>query len=177
MKKYFLPFAALIFSACSFNRPATETYFVVSSEEDTSYLKDIQACPKVHIRRPDIKIIQKSDYKEIFEIKATGYEGFCYYNEKAENNRAIVKPKFQITRLSESDVTDVNFSYYLETVEGPAGYLGRKTYFASAKIPVGVKNMDYTANAGELTIPVPGTYNLDIYLGLNIDRYNLEFKK
>lgn len=177
MKKHFLLLTALLLSACSLNRPASETYVVVSGEDDTSYLKNVQACPKVHIRRPDIKIVQQSDYKEIFEIKAVGYEGFCYYNEKAEQDRAVVKPKFNITRLSDSDITDVRFSYYLETVEGPAGYLGRKTYFADVKIPVGLKSMDYTANSGELTIPVPGTYNLDIYLGLNADRYNLEFKK
>ena len=37
--------------------------------------------------------------------------------------------------------------------------------------------MEFTADAGELTIPVPGTYDLDIFLGLIANAYDLEYKK
>lgn len=178
MKKYILGLtAAAVLAACSFNRDDSSHYVVVSGSDDTSYLKDVQGCPKVHIRHDDVKIVQKENYQELFEIKAVGYEGFCYFNEKVEKDRAVVKPKFKVVRLSDSDVTDVQFSYYLETVEGPTSFLGRKTYFASANIPVGVNEMEFTADAGELTIPVPGTYDLDIFLGLIANAYDLEYKK
>ena len=72
---------------------------------------------------------------------------------------------------------DLNhFSYYLETVEGPTNYLGKKTYFAEVHIPRGVTVLDYSAEGGELTIPVPGTYNMDIYLGLKAKVQDLEYR-
>ena len=178
MKKSILSLAAAaLLASCSFNDNEADHYVVVSGADDTSYLKDVEGCPKIHIREDDVKIVQKEDYQELFEIKAVGYEGICYFNEKVEKDRAVVKPKFKVMRLSDSDVTDVQFSYYLETVEGPTSFLGRKTYFASANMPVGVNEMEFTADAGELTIPVPGTYDLDIFLGLIANAYDLEYKK
>ena len=118
-----------------------------------------------------------SDYRELFSVKAVGYEGFCYFNEKVQKDRAVVKPRFRITRLEDSDVTDVQFSYYLETVEGPEGFLGKKTYFASVNVPQGVNEVEFTADIGELSIPQPGTYNLDLFLGLVANGYDLEYKR
>ena len=177
MKKSILVLAlTTVLAACSFSREDNH-YVVVSGADDTSYLKDVEGCPKIHIREDDVKIVQQENYQELFEIKAVGYEGFCYFNEKVEKDRAVVKPKFKVTRLNDSDVTDVRFSYYLEAVEGPTSFLGRKTYFAKASMPVGVNEMEFTADAGELTIPVPGTYDLDIFLGLIANAYDLEYKK
>lgn len=177
MKKVLLSLVAVaVLGACSFSRHNEEVYVVDFDEDDTSYLRDINVCPKVHIRKKDVSIVQTAGYQKLFSIEATGYEGFCYFNEKVEKDRAVVKPTFRITRLVDSDVTDVHFSYYLETVEGPVRFLGRKTYFAEAYIPQGVGAVDYTADFGELTIPEPGTYDLDIYLGLNASRYDSEYK-
>ena len=107
MKKSVLALSLIaVLAACSFNRTDNH-YVVVSGADDTSYLKDVEGCPKIHIREDDVKIVQKEDYQELFEIKAVGYEGFCYFNEKVEKDRAVVKPKFKVTRLSDSDVTDV----------------------------------------------------------------------
>lgn len=177
MKKILLSMAALaLLGACSFKNQDENHFVVVSGEDDTSYLKDIDACPKVHIRQNDTKIVQVAEYRELFTIEAIGYEGRCYFNKKLGKDKAIVKPKFKITRLEESDVTDVHFSYYLETVEGPTNYLGKKTYFAEVHIPRGVTVLDYSAEGGELTIPVPGTYNMDIYLGIKATVQDLEYR-
>ena len=35
---------------------------------------------------------------------------------------------FNIQRLKDTDETDVDFSFYIETRQGPPEYLGRKTY-------------------------------------------------
>ena len=177
MKKVWLSFVALaVLGACSFGNDDENHFVVVSGEDDTSYLKDVDACPKVHIRQNDTKIVQIDEYRELFTIEAVGYEGHCYYNKKLGKNKAVVKPKFKITRVEKSDVTDVHFSYYLETVEGPVNYLGKKTYFAEVHIPLGAEVLDYTTEGGELTIPVPGTYNIDIYLGLKAKAQDLEYK-
>ncbi len=178
MKKFLLGLTALaMLGACALKKDNSDTYIVVSGTDDTSYLKDVDACPKVHIRQDDVKIVQVADYRELFSVKAVGYEGFCYFNEKVQKDRAVVKPRFRITRLEDSDVTDVQFSYYLETVEGPEGFLGKKTYFASVNVPQGVNEVEFTADIGELSIPQPGTYNLDLFLGLVANGYDLEYKR
>lgn len=179
MKKFALGLMLLsMVGGCAwFENEKEDYYVVVSGTDDTSYLKDVEACPKVHIRQDDVKIVQVAEYRELFTIKAVGYEGFCYFNEKVQKDRAVIKPRFKITRIENSDVTDVHFSYYLETVEGPEGFLGKKTYFASVNIPQGVHEVEFTADIGELSIPVPGTYNLDVFLGLIANGYDLEYKR
>lgn len=176
MKKYIglVFFAAL--ASCTNTLSDNYSYVVTSGSDDTTYLQDVEGCPRVHIRNNDVKVIQNAEYKDIFEIKAIGYEGYCYYNQTVAKDKAVVKPKFKISRLAESDITDVQFSYYLETVEGPEKYLGRKTYFAAVDIPEGTESVTLTADAGELSIPRPGTYNLDIYLGLSAKRVDYEHK-
>lgn len=172
-----LPAAVILLAGCRVQNPQPDYYAVSAGVDDTAYLRDVDGCPRVHIREHDTRVIQRSDYMDLFEVKAAGYDGYCYFNENINKNRAVVRPKFRIRRLSPGDVSHVDFSYYLETVEGPAAYLGRKTYFASASIPEGVEEIYYSAPAGELTIPPPGTYNLDIYLGMSADRYDQEYKK
>ena len=167
---------ALLVTACNAYNDKNH-YVLKAGENETAYLKDVDGCPKVHVRRNDAAIIQKEGADKAFAITAIGYEGFCYFNEKTNRYKAVVKPKFKISRLVDVDVTDVHFSYYLETVEGPQMYLGKKTYFAEVNIPKGAQEMEYMAQKGELSIPPSGTYDLDIYLGLNADISDLQYKK
>ena len=164
----------LVLASCSNHE---NNYVIRAGENETEYLKDIEACPKVHIRRQDVYVVQKEGVNKAFEIIATGYSGHCYFNENINKDRAVIKPKFKIVRLSDTDITDVHFSYYLETVEGPEAYLGRKTYFAEVSIETNVYEKEYTAPAAELSVPKQGTYDLDVYLGLNDDISDLQFKK
>lgn len=177
MKKYLSGLTViLMMTACMSQRRDHNIYVVTAGQDDTAYLQNVSGCPKVHIRNNDVLVVQSAEYKDIFEIKAVGYEGFCYFNEKVGKDRAVIKPKFKIKRLNPSDIDDVQFSYYLETVEGPKNFLGQKTYFASLNIPQSVEEIFYVADGGELSIPQPGTYDLDIYLGLKVNPYDSEHK-
>lgn len=167
---------AFVLSACS-NNQQNNHFVVKSGENETSYLKDINGCPKVHIRREDASLIQKEGHKPAFEIVASGYAGHCYFNEKINKDKAVIIPKFKIIRLTDTDVTDIHFSYYLETVEGPKHYLGKKTHFAEVSIPQGTKEIEYIAPKSELIIPPSGTYDLDVYMGLYEDISDLQYKK
>ncbi len=166
----------LLFTACNADNNNNH-YVLKAGKNETAYLKDVEGCPKVHIRRNDAAIVQKEGNIKAFEIIAIGYEGFCYFNEKVNKDRAVIKPKFKVMRLADTDVTDIHFSYYLETVEGPKCYLGKKTYHAMVSIPKGTQEIEYVGEKGELSIPPSGTYDLDIYLGLNEDATDLQFKK
>lgn len=166
----------MLLSACA-QQHTEKKYVIKVGENETEYLKDVEACPKVHIRRNDSKLTQKQGSQPVFIIEALGYTGSCYFNKATNQQRAIIKPTFKIVRLSNVDITDIHFAYYLETAEGPKEYLGKKTYFAEVTIPVGVKEINYTADAAELSIPASGKYDLDVYFGLNEDISDLQFKK
>lgn len=168
--------ALLLLSACTKN-DIEHRYIIKAGENETEYLKDVNVCPKVHIRINDSTLVQKQGKKPVFKIEASSYSGFCYFNEDLETHKAVVKPVFKIVRLSDEDITDVHFSYYLETVEGPKAFLGKKTYFVNVSMPLGIKEISYTTDVAELTVPKPGTYDLDVYLGLNPDISELQFKK
>lgn len=167
---------SLLVIACA-NNDNNNRLIVQAGKNETSYLKDVEGCPKVHVRREDAAIVQKEDGIPAFEIVATGYNGYCYFNEKINRDKAIISPKFKISRLSDTDITDVHFSYYLETAEGPKCYLGKKTFFAKVSIPKGTKEMEYIAPKSEMVIAPSGTYDLDVYMGLYEDISDLQYKK
>ena len=168
--------AVMLLSACMGQHDGRK-YVIKVGENETEYLKDVEVCPKIHIRRNDAKVIQKQEKQAAFEIEAVGYSGSCYFNKVTNQQRAIVKPTFKIVRLNNKNISDIHFSYYLETVKGPKEYLGKKTYFAQVSMPIGVKEVSYIADVSELSIPKVGSYDLDMYLGLNEDAAELQFKK
>ena len=137
---------------------------------------DINVCPQVQIVRDQSYLSQVVNYKETFQISIIGYEGFCYYDKKLERNRAMINPIFKIKRLRPSDETDVRFSYYTETVQGPPEYIGKKTYHLNVHIAEDELEKKYTANAVSVFIPPEMLYGYDINLGLWISpeeaRYN-----
>ncbi len=126
----------------------------------------IKTCPKVQIKAQDKTIKQYAGSQNLFEIEMVSYIGHCYYDEKAGQTKAVVTPIFQIKRLSESNVEDLHFSYYLETAEGPARFLGKKTYFAAVHMPKGVWNISWRGKQSDgISIP-DGQYHVDMYAGL-----------
>jgi major membrane immunogen (membrane-anchored lipoprotein) len=166
--------SSLFLCGCQRNDP--NHFTMAAGTDDTSYLANIDICPKAHLRQNDIKITQFEADQPLFDIRLIGYDGYCYFNEKTNKHKAVLKPRFQITRLSDSDVTDIHFSYYLETVEGPAKYIGKKTFFETLSIAEGQTDLTYTGANREIIIPEPGTYNLDIYIGLYAHLTDSEFK-
>ena len=172
MKKILsLIFLSALVSSCSFFKEPAPEYL------EKTNIRDVSSCPIVKIRKEDAVIIQKSDVLDLFEIEAIGYNGYCLYNEETYQYKAIVSPVFQITRLKPSNVSDIHFSYYIETANGPTAYLGRKTYFAKAVLPVGAPEVVYTADGGTLTIADPATEGVDLYIGLNAITQDSEYRK
>lgn len=123
-------------------------------------------CPRVQILRDNAYVSQYVNYKETFQINLSGYEGYCYYEQSVGRHRAVIYPIFKIRRLTPSDETDVRFSYYTETLKGPPEYLGKKTYYANAHIPLNELETTYKAPAAKVFIPEEMIDNYDINLGL-----------
>ena len=84
-----------------------------------SGVMDYETCPRVQIIRDNAYLTQVVNYREEFQINLIGYDGYCYMDRKINQNKALIKPIFQIKRLRPSDETDVHFAFYTETVKGP----------------------------------------------------------
>ncbi len=163
-KKTLILLVSLLLSGCLTYQPAKD---IANS--------DSSACPQVVIRPQDKSIIQTASHQRIFKIEIVGYSGHCYFDERIGKNKAVVAPSFKITRLNESNVEDVHFSYYLETAEGPSRFLGKKTYFTQARIAKGQYEAYHNAQSGELSIPY-AQGNVDIYTGLYAQKADSEYK-
>jgi len=124
------------------------------------------SCPQVQIIRNDAYLTQYVKYKEAFQINLSGYEGYCHYEEGVGRYKAVIRPIFTIKRLRPSDETDVRFSYYTETVKGPPEYLGKKTYFANAKIGLNDREVIYKGSTASVYIPSVIADDYDVNLGL-----------
>ncbi len=129
---------------------------------------DYETCPRVQIIRDNAYLTQVVNYREEFQINLIGYDGYCYYDRKIEQNKALIKPIFQIKRLRPSDETDVHFAFYTETVKGPPQYIGKKTHFAAVTIPLDATEIEYTAPQVMVYVPEEYKYSYDINMGLVI---------
>jgi len=161
MKKFYVVALMLLTAGCANN----------DINEDFAVMR----CPKVSVRQSDQAMIQTAGGQDLFAIEIVGYKGRCYYDEQILKDKAVVAPEFKITRLSESHVEDIHFSYYMETYEGPEKFLGRKTYFAKAEMLRQVPEIYYTPEQKELTIPA-GKYDFDMYIGLNVIKNDSEYR-
>ncbi len=137
--------------------------------------ESLDSCPKVQIDGANKSIIQKAAGYDLFKIEVVGYDGHCYFDERVSKVKAVVAPRFRVTRLDDTSVEDVHFSYYIETAEGPARFLGKKTYFTEVKLPKGAKEAYHTPKPGELSVPA-GEHEADIYVGLYAIRADSEYK-
>ncbi len=129
---------------------------------------DYETCPRVQIIRDNAYLTQIVNYREEFQINLIGYDGYCYYDRKIEQNKALIKPIFQIKRLRPSDETDVHFAFYTETVKGPPQYIGKKTHYAAVRIPADALEIEYTAPQVMVYVPEEYKYSYDINMGLVI---------
>lgn len=157
----------ILTTACIY-RPQYEAY-----EDGES--GNLGRCPTVQIKQEDRSIIQKAGGRDLFKIEMVAYEGHCYYDERIEKDKAVVSPKFKITRLTDTNVEDIHFSYYLETAEGPAKFLGKKTYYGEVRMPKGSFESYYTPESGELSFEA-GRGKVDMYIGLYAVKADSEYK-
>lgn len=151
MKKSFLFALILFLSACA---------------DGKLHIGESAFCPQVQIMRDSAYLTQYVKFKETFQINLAGYEGYCYFESDVDRYRAIIRPIFKIKRLTSSDETDVRFSYYTETLKGPAADLGKKTYYLNVRIPRDQIEIEYKAPAVKVYIPTEEGGEYDVNLGL-----------
>lgn len=129
---------------------------------------EYEICPRVQIVRDNAYVTQVVNSYEQFQITLKGFDGYCFYDSRIEQNKALINPVFEIKRLRPSSETDVHFAYYTETVKGPPAYIGRKTHHVVAHIGSQAREIEFKAPQVMVYVPEEMKYSFDINLGLVI---------
>ena len=113
-------------------------------------------------------VIQKANYRNEFQIRLTGYESYCYFDEVSSRHYAMIKPLFLIRRIRTTDESRVDFNFYTETIKGPPAFLGKKTYFEAVSLSADENEKEFKGKAVEVKIPQEMMYEFEIFAGLVI---------
>lgn len=160
MKRYILTFCCLILSACSFFYKSTSNLM----------------CAKVLIDNSSSYFTRTRGKTEDFRVELVGNESYCYDANDISRRYIVISPKFKITRLSPTDETRVDFSFYTETVKGPPGFVGKRSYFFMGTLNSDTKEVIVTARPVKVKVPQNDS-DFTVLLGLNMSdseqNYNL----
>ena len=160
MKRYVLIFCFLMLSACSF------------FYKDTSGL----VCAQVVNDNNASYFTRTRGNVEDFRIELIGNESYCYDANNVSRRYIVISPKFKITRLSSTDETRVDFSFYTETIKGPPEFIGKRSYFFTGNLDKDTKEIIVTARPVKVKAPL-NDQNFTVMLGLDISdseqAYNL----
>jgi len=133
------------------------------------YEDEVTPCPYVTIPQDTSYLTQTVSYLDNFQIEVNGYEGYCYDEHSVNRRYAVITPVFSVTRLRDSDETEVDFNFYTETVKGPPGFLGKKSYAAGTSIGLDEQSKEFRGKPVKVKIPADGT-PLEIILSLDVSR-------
>ena len=134
------------------------------------------SCPNITIPYDNSYFVQHANYKDDFQIELIGYKRYCTAAQTINRRYAIIKPIFRVTRLSDGDESRVDFAFYTQTLQGPPEYLGKRSYFAYADIPLGVKEVVVDGHPAKVRIPCCSP-DFSINLGLSASVAELDYNK
>ncbi|MBE6448068.1 MAG: hypothetical protein E7018_02075 [Alphaproteobacteria bacterium] len=159
MRKNILIYALLLLSGCS-----------------SSWNEGGMGCPNVIIPGEKAYLTRADNRGENFRIELVGYEGYCYVEPNLPRHYAVITPQFRLHRLSDIDETRVDFSFHTETLQGPPGFLGKRTYFANGQIDANQKYVDFSGRPVKVKIPMDDD-DFEIMLGLEMSSHEYEYNK
>ncbi len=134
----------------------------------SSDLDGYKQCPLVTIKREDARLIQIINYQDNFEIEFVGFEGFCYYDTRVNQEKAKITPIFSINKLRDTDETDIQFQWFTNTIKGPPAYLGKKSYFVETSMRRDERRKEFKGKSVDVKIPVDKMYEFEIFAGLEL---------
>ena len=151
-KKCFIIAMALSLSSCELLRA-----WFGDAEEET--------CPVVKIDSQNL-YIKDGDKGNSFRVSLRGFEGYCYTDAR-NVTRAVIVPVIRVQRLKDTGETDIHFTYYTETLEGPPEFLGRKSYHTYLNVPLQEPGLVFRLKPLERVIPTELKHEYDIKIGLD----------
>ena len=145
---------------------------LVSLGAACTYVQETPLCPDVVIHKGNDSLVQNAVGSGQFKIELTGYEGYCFMDEKVNRAKARITPLFRIFRLNNLDETDVHFTYYADTIQGPPQYLGKRFYHETVNIPYALRQKAFRGRPIETKIPDLSGAGFEIALGLAVSPQN-----
>ena len=134
----------------------------------TSNITEKYSCPQIIIPRETARAYQ-SDLTDKFQINMVGHETYCYQEEADKRYYAVITPIFQIRRLEQSEVTNVDANYYVKTSVNDVDYIGKRTFYQTLNIPVDAKEAKVRGKPTINRISNPPYRDFKIYLGMDFD--------
>ena len=140
-------------------------FILCSCANSQTLQRDSNTCPYISLSSQNSYLTQIVNYSSNFRVEFIGYEVYCYYFSPAQMRFAEITPSFRVVRLKPSDDTEVDFSFYTDTTQGPPEFLGKRNYFVSVK-NIGDKKI---IKAQPVKVRIPLINNeFQIELGLNM---------
>lgn len=139
--------------------------------------KPYHPCPYGAIRREHAKLIQKVNYQDDFMVELKGFEGYCYFDTPVKRAKAMITPIFVITKLRNTDETDVQFSWFTETIKGPPAYLGKRSYFTGTHIKTGERVKEFKGSPVSVKVPNEMMDDFEIMLGLDASKEEKKYNQ
>ena len=127
-------------------------------------------CPVITTPREATRqYISNANY-DAFQINLAGNENYCYTDSADGQRYAVITPIFQVRRLEDSPDSAVDISFYIKTLGG-GEYIGKRVYFQSLRIPVGVKEQTVKGKVVKVRVKRPPYDNFSLEMGLNLSDY------
>jgi hypothetical protein len=95
---------------------------------------DESVCPNIVLPRQTARQYQDDGRSDKFQISLTGFESYCYTDEKTNHRYAKITPIFKVRRLEASNTTRLDVSFFVKTSLNAKNYLGRRDYFQTLQI-------------------------------------------
>lgn len=95
---------------------------------------DESVCPNIVLPRQTARQYQDNGRSDKFQINLTGFESYCYTDEKTNHRYAKITPIFKVRRMEASNTTRLDVSFFVKTSLNAKNYLGRRDYFQTLQI-------------------------------------------
>ncbi len=141
----------------------------VSCTASRPWGSDGAVCPQVRIVNSKSVLTRQP----LFRLELSGVDSYCYVEENIHRAYLIAQPHFELKRLHSGDETRLDFAYYVETLQGPPEYLGKKSYFAHGLIAEDQLQTSFSPAPAKVRIPADSP---DFVVELGIDLSALEYE-
>ncbi len=166
LKKLFL-LAFCFCSACTLSGGANE---------ETSVSPQKMPCPNVVINRSEAYLSQIQGYTNPFKIELYGYEGYCWFDAKTKQPKASLIPLFKLIRLDGGKTEAfVIFDWFYRTSEGPAAFLGEKTFAEQTTVPASTQIYKFRGQPVNVRVPTLEDSIFQINLGLRMTNQEKQY--
>jgi hypothetical protein len=138
----------------------------------------IRYCPNVVITPSYSRVTNFYDKEIQYKAEIIGYEGYCRYDEKTKQTKAVIAPIFEVSRHSDVAGKNVVINYYANTSDNQNKMMGRQPH--SFKTTVEKKFERVMVTGDEIEVRIPNdtpSYQINLEIALTKSQYQYNQKQ